>query len=452
MPFLLGMFGQCVQSVQKNRLAAIVGICANADTVRTVTFDKGIIYTGYKHDEQFPSDTVIPLADDQGVFVGKMFDRRTFIPAIFSVLDSQTVVNCPELLMKEWWGRYVGAFYNKKKQRCTLVRDPQGLSTMFYIAVQGGIIFSTDMTLLYDFLEEKPALNSTYFAQYIIGNSYSTSLTPFNNIVELLPGMGLHIKPDGTFSYEQLWDISELGGSYITDKDAFEQKLLLTMRACLKAWVGKSTGICLELSGGADSSGLMILLRDVLPEHKNIIGINYIDSKTPSSNEVEHAQEVADMCGAPLHFLDWKDSSLLDPLPGGWRPDKPTTFLLFNKTSQQLHEFAQQNGCSEVMNGQGGDHVFLAPQPVNSLADYWLDRGIMGITKPLQQLSSANRMPWWMLARDTVGSIAKYYTKRETIIKPETAYFDQAFRYDGAVDQFYLKDSVKTFYPAKKAI
>ena len=450
MPFLLGMFGQCVQSSQRNRLVAIVSQYAQSETIQNAFFDKGVVYAGYKHDETCPSDTIMPLADDQGIFVGKMFDSRTFEPAEFSVLDSQTVVNHSKIIMKEWWGRYVGVFYNKTKQRCTLVRDPQGLSTLFYIAVPGGIIFSTDVALLYDFLEEKPALNSTYFAQYIIGNSYSTSLTPFKGIVELLPGMGLHIQPDGTSVYEQLWDISECGGSFITDTDTFEKQLLTTMRSCIKAWVGNSPGICLELSGGADSSGLMILLRDVLPEHKNIIGVNYIDSKTPSSNEIEHAQEVADMCGAPLHFIDWQKSALLDPLPAAWRPDKPTTFLLFNSTSQQLHEFAQQHGCSEVMNGQGGDHVFLAPQPIDSLADYWLDRGIRGIARPLQSLSSANRMPWWMLARDTASSVAKHYTGRESIVKTETAYFDQAFRYDAAVDEFYLKESVKKFYPAKK--
>ena len=114
-----------------------------------------------------------------------------------------------------------------------------------------------------------------------------------------------------------LWDTSCFHGSFITDENSFEEELLATLKSCVKAWVGDSSGVCVELSGGTDSSGLMLLLHDILPTDKKLMAVNYIDTKTQSSNEIEYAQEIADACNAPLHFLDWQNTSLLDKLPDG---------------------------------------------------------------------------------------------------------------------------------------
>ena len=198
----------------------------------------------------------------------------------------------------------------------------------------------------------------------------------------------------------------------------------------------------------------MLLLRDVRPD-ANIVAVNYFDSKTPSSNEFEYAQEVADMCGAPLQLIDWQDVALTDPLPAGWRPDKPSTMFLFPKMSQLLHEIGTRANCTAFMNGQGGDHVFLAPQPTEALADYWLDKGFRGITKPLQELSAAHRAPWTALAQRTLKDIAQYYGKKKTITAEATPFFNPAFASscgNPSARQKHsspLDDGSKNFYPGK---
>ncbi len=452
MPFLVGEFG--LPLLHKNRLAYTAQQQAKPDTLHTMIFDNCLIYAGYKKNETSISDKILSLADDCGMFMGKMFDSHDNKPAFFNTLDSQVIVNDPAIVLKNWWGRYVGALYDKKNKQCTLIRDPQGLFSLFYIIKPDSVIFASEINILYDLLEEKPSIDLTYFAEYVVGENYASALTPFNEIRELLPGTGLTIHHNGTNSIKTLWDLSACKGSYITHEKDFEEELLATLKSSTKAWVGESSGVCLELSGGLDSSAVMILLREVLSESKTIIGVNYIDSKTPSSNEIEHAKNVADTCNASLHYIDWQDASLLDPLPDSWRPDKPSTFLLFHQTSQQLSDLAAQYNCSEIMNGQGGDHVFLAPQPVECLADYWLDKGFTGITHPLNELSSANRMPWWELVSPMVKNILHYYGVRKKkprtkIESTETPFFDSNFNYTYKKHAFYLEKNLKNFYPAK---
>src|SRR5271167_1988204 len=126
MPFLLGMFGPITQSSQSNDLFATAKDCAHQETIQVIATDKCLIYTGNKKNDPLFSDPILTLPDDQGFFVGKIFDRENFSPATFTLSDAKMITHDPKIIMREWWGRYTGALYNKEKQRCTLVRDPQG--------------------------------------------------------------------------------------------------------------------------------------------------------------------------------------------------------------------------------------------------------------------------------------------------------------------------------------
>src|ERR1700733_12345700 len=144
MPFVLGMFGPITQSSQKSKLFATAMEHAEQESLQIISTDKCLIYSGNKKNDSLLCDPIITLPEDQGFFVGKIFDRENFSPASFTHSDTYSLINKPKIIMQDWWGRYAGAIYNKEKQRCTLVRDPQGLSTLFYSSTAHGVVFSTD--------------------------------------------------------------------------------------------------------------------------------------------------------------------------------------------------------------------------------------------------------------------------------------------------------------------
>jgi asparagine synthase (glutamine-hydrolysing) len=445
MPLLLGIIGSTTTSLEKQRISSFAHTLHNSTILHN---ESGFICAGSTSEQAHLADRIIPLSENSGMIVGKLFDRQTSQPTTPTLLETQLLIQNPKLLFKNWWGRYITVLYNKQERKHTLIRDPQGLSTLFYVVRPGSVVFSTNMGCLYDTLEEKPSVDLDYFAEYITNKEHASEKMPFEGVTELLPGMALHIYADGSVSHEQLWDIEPLRGSFITDTKQFEEELLTILRSSVKAWAHGNQNICVELSGGADSTAVMLLLRDVCPD-ANIIAVNYFDSKTPSSNEVEYAQEVANMCGAPLQLIDWQDVALTDPLPAGWRPDKPSTMFLFPKMAQTLHDIGTQHGCTEFMNGQGGDHVFLAPQPTEALADYWLDRGFRGITIPLTELSAAHRMPWTSLTQTALHDIAQYYGKKKKTITEPTPFLNSTFASTVQKQSSYVDQSIKKFYPGK---
>lgn len=452
MPFLLGAFGAQCNSDHIKKLSRTAELQATEGTLQTIHLEHGILFAGYKPDENYHYDHIIPLPSDQGMLVGKLFDRAQHKPARVTNENVQSIINDPAYMSRSFWGRYVGAFFNKTTKTVTLVRDPQGLSTLFYLIKPDGIIFATELALLYEVLEVKPAIDLHYFGQHLIHTNHALKSTPFEGIEELLPGMALKINAQGQYVHELFWNPSSLSASFIVDEHSLEEELLATFRACTKAWVGDTPGVCVELSGGTDSSGLMLLLHDLLPENKKLMAVNYIDSKTQSSNEIEYAQETADACNAPLYFIDWQTASLLDKLPQNFFPNRPSTLLLFRGIRHQLHELAQQHGCPEIMNGQGGDHVFLAPPPKLALADYWLTRGIRGSTKPLKELCGIYRMPLLALVHENIKAVTRYYRGlRTTVEKNATAHLDKDFAQQLKQQDFYLNAQLKKIYPGKAA-
>ena len=102
---------------------------------------------------------------------------------------------------------------------------------------------------------------------------------PLQNVKELLPGMQFKFSFDGQSNLDLLWDFSNLKSSFIKEEGVFEEELLDTLKKCLKAWIGDAPGVSLMLSGGTDSSGIMLLLRDIFHDGKKIITIKLVLTK-----------------------------------------------------------------------------------------------------------------------------------------------------------------------------
>jgi asparagine synthase (glutamine-hydrolysing) len=449
MPYILGAFGaQCTQNYQK-KLTNIATQHAADHTFESMALKNGIVLAGYKPEEKYRYNHIMPLHTGQGMLVGKIFDNNQHKPAQFTDEQIHALMSDSTYLSSHYWGRYVGALVNKTTQTLTLVRDPQGLSTIFYSLTPDGIVFSNELALLYEALEIKPSINISYFTNYLIPNNQALSSTPFENIQELLPGTALNYTINGSYNHTLLWNPAPFHGNFIANENEFEEQLLATLRSCTQAWVGDAPGVCVKLSGGTDSSGIMLLLHDILPADKKLIAVNYIDSKVHSSNEIEFAQEMADICNAPLHFTDWQTVSLLDKLPINFLPNRPSMLLLFNNMHNQINEHALHNNCPELMDGQGGDHVFCSQLPPYALADYWLQRGLRGWTQPLQELSGACRMPWSSIIGNNIQAVSNFYRKKLPIEHHKLAHLDKNVLQELKQDSFYLDNELKKIYPGK---
>lgn len=140
---------------------------------------------------------------------------------------------------------------------------------------------------------------------------------------------------------------------------------------------------------------------------------------------------------------------MIDNIPHSWRPANPSGFLPYYGASKKLLEFAENNGCPEIISGQGGDQVFCAQQYDESLADYWLDQGLRGITKPLKQMSAEYRSPYWSIIKKSLTALKYHHTDHALLIDR----YDPNMRKNMLISvdhtPFYLDELLKEYYPAK---
>lgn len=449
MRFIIGYFGTDVSLSQT--IKTIADQNSNAASLACQQDNHFTVYTGvYKQPAQ-EIDSVIPFEHGNSILVGKLFARDTYqTQEKFDAIQTKKILENPALLNKQYWGRYSGILYHKEQQKITLIRDSLGLNTLFYMQTHNGILFASDVALIYDCLETKPEMNWSYFADYVIGSQFAPIHTPFLEIFELPGGMGLHVTLKGKIETELLWDLQSISSKPIIHEAEFENQLLDTLKKCTKAWVQDSKNVCVELSGGTDSSAVMILLSQVLRPDQKLIAVNYIDSKEPSSNEIEFAKEIADMCNASIHFPDWQGASPLDPAEAQCRPNRPSTFSLFKQMNQKLQTILDAEQCNTVLNGQGGDHVFLAPPPEHSLADYWIQKGIRGSVPILQELSGIYRMPYGSLLWKNIKASARYYTGQKVAFMGHDESHAKAVKQKQTKQLHYLHPFTKKFLHAKR--
>ena len=310
-------------------------------------------------------------------------------------------------LGKSLWGRYICVALDEAKREISFYRDPQGLSTMFYLKCQEGFLFSTDISLLYDAAIEKPALNWAYLTSFVVNAHNITTATAFEKICEIEPGCRTTLSWDGVET-AQFWDPTQIAQAPISNTEAFQSQVYDTFKEVTKAWVEKTEAICVELSGGLDSSCVLAMLADVMPQGIPLTAVNFFHPAIASSNEIEFAQEVADSCAVPLKIIGWDSSYPVSSDTIDRRFGRPTSFIVNFEAYKNIRERTDFNMHGEFIGGQGGDHLFLAPPPCEAVADYILDNGIRGVSPLISELSAYHRMPYLTVLKKSARSLYQY--------------------------------------------
>lgn len=348
------------------------------------------------------------LSDNQSLFAGRLFTKDKQSETVDTIPIETIKSTQGKILGDYYWGRYLLVSFDLKNRSVQLYRDPQGLSTIFYIRDGQDIFFSTEIELLYDALENKPELNWKYLVSFVVNAHNIATVAPFEGMHEAIHGCVTQVFQDGKTIITDFWDPTAIKTSNITNEQAFQEEIYQTFASSTAALARGADRVIVELSGGLDSSSVLCVLKDAIPEDKRLLGLNLMHSQVASSNEVEYAKNVADMCNVPLEVIDWKESKPFANSKLQRRYNRPSS-ALFDQESQSLNAVLNtMTRNDEVMCGQGGDHLFLAPPYVETVTDYLLEKGLMGINPIISQISAYHRMPYLRIVGTTLKRCSQY--------------------------------------------
>lgn len=349
------------------------------------------------------------LMDHHRLMIGNVFHKTSsteMTPFDFANIKSNAD------LINHYWGNYLYFSFDNAAGTLGITRDPTGQLPLFYYKInKDAVIFSTHIDLIYQVLGIKPTFNLSYLSAYLLYSFITSEETAFENIYELPHGCELIVNRSGIRT-KIVWDPIQ----YSLMRQEFnhcEERLLDTTSLVIKAMTRQSEAVCLDYSGGLDSTVLMYLLASLNTPNLKLYPINIFHPEVRSSDERMHANKVCNHLGIALTEFD--NSSYLpfdphEPLLES-KPNWPTSNLMNIQAERAIGELISSNKQLLHMSGHGGDHIFLCPPPIESLTDNLLEKGYSSFNLKLKEICTMSRQPLFSIFNCMLKGFANYYFK-----------------------------------------
>lgn len=230
-------------------------------------------------------------------------------------------------------------------QRGTTVLTNAGPEVFYIRAASSGFSIWTSLKQLLK--STQPALNLSYLRHHLRFGETVTHATAWRDVYQLIPNAALTLSADGCS-----WHFEPWSGEGCQSASLDHPAILLK-----QAIPGSATPVVLELSGGTDSTAIAYALAG----RKDVLAITWSDPLAPDGSDVGHAKRIAGKLGFE-HRIAILSPDALFALPSQFEPDRPSVSLFMMAERDRFVRGAtggHTNGV--VVNGHGGDHIFLDP-------------------------------------------------------------------------------------------
>jgi asparagine synthase (glutamine-hydrolysing) len=247
-------------------------------------------------------------------------------------------------------GNFGGAVWDGT--RLTLLRDPFGVRTLYHTQHAGVFYFASELKQLLAVPGLPIEPDDAAIHKYLTFSFVPGEDVPVRGIKRVLPGR-LAVWENNTLTVTPYFTLREqIDPAFGERRPAVKQIRKLCREAVAKR-VGGATEAGLYLSGGLDSSGVAVWLKEA--------GVNVkaftLDFGTYAV-EKEQAKTVADKLGVPLTYVKVGGEDLAPRLIDlVWKLDLPFGDPV---TGPQflMAKAAREAGLSVAFNGEGGDQLF----------------------------------------------------------------------------------------------
>jgi asparagine synthase (glutamine-hydrolysing) len=356
------------------------------------------------------NDQDIMLNHDNSILIGRVFDKKHSEPVHQGILRSLD----KEKLVSDYWGKYLYFSHSGEASSISIVRDPTGQLPLFYCThPNGAVLFSSELSIINDFLPERPSINWSYMASHLLHGIQNSTQTAFEDIYELPPGYVLTCK-NGSVEIDVAWNPSD----YIQPKPINNDSLIDVLEKSLRSWHHTYDTLHVSYSGGLDSTALLYGIDRTKSNKQRINAINFHHPEVKSSNELPYAQAVCDDLGIELTKLNMAENLPFSPTrkPILLKPNKPFPALTHLKMIEAINGIVNETPSSLFISGQGGDHIFMAPPPKTLFVDYIKDKGLRGSKTQLDALTKYYRTTYYQILKCNILKLFQQKVRRKSLL------------------------------------
>lgn len=248
------------------------------------------------------------------------------------------------------------AFYNKRKKEIILSRDHAGIKPLYFSLGSGGLIFSSEIKALTEFVYNSKKLNRTAFMLTSFLGTNPLRDTLFSGIYKLLPGE--------TIVYDiQSKKINETFKDIVTplSKNKFDENefISLTKKIIKNSTLGiRQFGIF--LSGGLDSTLISYELKNYVKNmgsFTNYMSPNIITREEDYNSDAKIAKKLSDELSFDHHEIKITPEIIADQFDASIRSIEEPTYNWNQAMYFYTNKFLSSKGVTITMAGDIGDEI-----------------------------------------------------------------------------------------------
>ncbi|WP_431686435.1 N-acetylglutaminylglutamine amidotransferase [Hahella sp. NBU794] len=385
------------------------------------------------------------------VFNGAIYNHRELRAELegrgytfYSDGDTEVVLKAYHAWGKDCLTRFNGMFalavWERDSGKTVLARDRLGIKPLYFQHDAKALRFSSFMPALAKASDFNARINPKALNMYL--NFHSVTPAPdtiFEGIYKVQPGTWMELDKTGNINTGSYWSLAfgmQPGDETLTADD-WRDRLLEALFASVRRRNNAAVEVGVLLSGGVDSSLLVGLLAEVVPDGFQTFSIGFEAVGGEEGDEFHYSDIIANHFGTRHHKIQIASDRMFSALPKAIdamsEPMVSHDCVAFYLLSQEVSKY-----CRVVQSGQGADEVFGgyhwypplvgAQDPYACYREAFFDRSYEEYKQTVQ--------PRW-IAPDYAGEFVKQHFLRPGANDP----VDKALRLDMSV--MLVDDPVK---------
>ncbi len=320
------------------------------------------IYAAYI-DQEFGSDTAIPVGDCRGVIFGTIFrspgpcysNQPTPMRSLSGSDSEEILRSMGRSLISNCWGHYVAALHYPESGSVVVLRGPVSPLACFHVDLSTLNIFFSHLDDCIDLAITPLSINWDSITAQVMGGDHLTNETAIEEIDSLECGECAECKPDGC-SRHVYWDPR----SFLKERSltAFDQATRAVRRAteyCVHALSCHHDRILVQLSGGLDSSIVLSSLSRA-PHMPSITAVNYYSRG--SGDERRFARSMARRANCRLIERPRNQQLDLRRFLDCNRTVRPVLNFSAPDVEARNTALARELNATAIFDGELGDNIF----------------------------------------------------------------------------------------------
>jgi asparagine synthase (glutamine-hydrolysing) len=274
--------------------------------------------------------------------------------------DTEVIVHLYEELgdrfVDELNGQFSFALWDRNRRRLVLARDRAGILPLYYAVLPDqSVVFASEAKSILASGFVKPAMDPNGLDELMTFWAPIAPRTIFKDIRQLEPGHLLVIEGAHLNSRPYWrWDFPALGGHREGDRTALQQELCATLADATQIRLRADVPVGAYLSGGLDSSSLVALLKERVPDTLQTFSIGFDDARL---DESEHQRAVSKHLDTNHNHVQCTLADIAGVFPRTVLHSESPILRTAPAPMQLLSRLVRQSNVKVVLTGEGADEV-----------------------------------------------------------------------------------------------